>query len=1400
VAKTMGIVASAFIAAGLWLRPISAVPPGPAAATRSPGGSVHSVAGVSNNKPEGPWLASCKYWAAVRGMDSASKAKKPVTSASCPIEPASDDKRWGVPLDVGSTQPKIHVIIAAVPDPIHTHLALQFDRDIDALVQAAGDNGYVPSYYWLPWQSHAATPAEESVSREAPDQNSVRESQPGLIVFKHVPEDREEDYPWSNYFDVIYLFLVGETPTLGTDGAQLRNAFQAEVQLHRATRNVTFSMKGPNELAIIGSNASGSAASLREGIEAAHLMLESVSRLRLDVNIAGSTSTDLANDLLSEKSLQGKRAKHAAGDLKYISFGDDTNFEIHQLLSALSCSGHHLERVALLFEDSTVFGASGAAKAGNQGKQSQSPHQHPPCTEIVDSTIGLPVIIRFPREISLLRNAHADGDDQQDGHAKSVPSPFLHLSLKDPGGNDTVPQFSSEHMPLSQEAQLMAIGRQLQRNHTEFIVINASNVLDQIFLAQFLRRSCPDARLVLLGGDLLYEREAQNRPFIGAVTFSPYGLMSLTSSGRQGGTPGPVRAFADSATEAYFNAASFTFWNGKADEETSLHLANYFNPLQTVSSRHASLWATTIGTDGYYPLGIVNDCASNVPRILPTISSPSLADPPVCEAATDVGSRSFLQSIAEFLHSKGGNTSARPYLYPAQSWQALCVLIGLLCLAHAGAISFPNYWSPMTRDLAIAEGDERHRRSMYIYIGSTMLFCMAFLTGYPIYPCFRLLHPSWQIASYSLWALVTGSIALVATLGKTHRYLWPRDVSEQIAAEKRRSERLRIWIDNNSIFLVNVVATVSLVAVPLVWVCICNTELVDKQYSYVGTFFSYRCLHPGSGVSPLVPMLLILLGWYLWSVFQTLRLRFSKKNRPRLPEPVLGASPWQLFVSDADISRCGGAPDSCLTSNISCLLITSEILRRSFPRRKWCSTVAPIVIYLVLLFSLMLWVKLESLDRILWQPKNGPTMYELLLDVIALPLGVAAFTGWLRVMLIWGSLKRGLLERLEQLPIRFAFTRLKGVGWMSMLRQGGLAEQWRDMARSTESMRQMIHDPALLGGVTPVQRKNLERVQRELDEWMRKILMVIGKKSEKSALPSPQQEFASLRPIVANKQATVSSQEEESGSLKCMVQVDESNHFSHEVEVSLKYEIDKLDTFSGAEQRADLNQAAEIEISWLLSEEKEQASLRCMVEIEKRYAEFCELLLGGVLIPYWELTRTGPVEGEDLNDLPIKAYSLPTGEAANKSHVPLQLHTSSVADEPMYIRVAEEFLAIRYVSLIRAVLVNMRYLLVFVSAVFVLMIVAWNSYPFQPRQSIDEVFTGLLVLLVAGITWVFAQMHRNPILSRITDTSANELGFDFYVRLVTFGAVPVLTWLAYQFPELGGSLFKFIQPGLEVIK
>ena len=52
-----------------------------------------------------------------------------------------------------------------------------------------------------------------------------------------------------------------------------------------------------------------------------------------------------------------------------------------------------------------------------------------------------------------------------------------------------------------------------------------------------------------------------------------------------------------------------------------------------------------------------------------------------------------------------------------------------------------------------------------------MLFCMAFMTAYPVFPTFRVLHAEWHTISTSLWALTTAGIALGVTLRQTYPYL-----------------------------------------------------------------------------------------------------------------------------------------------------------------------------------------------------------------------------------------------------------------------------------------------------------------------------------------------------------------------------------------------------------------------------------------------------------------------------------------------------------------------------------------------------------------------------------------------------------------------------------------------------
>jgi len=1220
-------------------------------------------------------------------------------------------ERWGLP---GSNpKPEIKLLIALVTDPVHTSMALQFDRTIDALMAAAEEYGYVSSYYWLPWalQSGRAKVTEEE-GGEDHDHATKSEHEPGLIIFRYVPNDREKP-PKAQ---VIYLFLVGETPTTGIDGVQIRKAFQYQDELANAgTAFSKSTANDPSHLAIIGPTYSSSAASLRQSIET---MLMSHPEIK-SVSVNGATSTRLAVAQLNWNGTSPEKDgdETPIRKIKYRSFSYDGSYDEQCFLHLLgdSSSEFNPTKVALLIEDGTAFGKDSTNLLVNR-LDNQCP------TELQE------IVISFPREISLLRNAQAkQGGTEAPKPADSAPSPYLHLSLKDSNAYDSVPHLSGENTPLSQEAQLMTIAHQLQRYGAQYIVISSSNILDQLFLAQFLHRACPDARLVFYAGDLLFEREIDNVPFIGTITLTPYPLISTSSSMRNSASMGNSvrRAYPDSNTQAYYNAASYTIWDDDSETDKAMYpaVAGYRNIMEPfLPNLFPPLWVTAIGSDGYYPLGIASPQASGIPQVLLQIKAPT--------PKTDQPKPPKLP------------------ISPERLWCFLCFLASLLCLSHSAALCTADYWSPLTRELAVKENDRPRRRAMFIHIGTAMLFCMTFVLAFPPFAAFRIIQSDKPALILSGLTLAMGVVAVAVTFWKTRKYIGWRSIAIPTPARIRiesstpqsspsQVASFGVLLESNVYCFLDLIAWGTLLTVPLLWVYLCSDHesgLVSGTSS-VGLFFSFRCIHPGSGVSPVVPVLLLLLSWYLWAVFQTWRLRFSENNRPMVPSRLeLGS--YSLFVADEDLCECSHVRSACLYRNITCLLITREFLRRflralgqgSTKRYGRAIDVALVLVYLAVFVLFVLFVPVRSLDAFLWALKGFPTPYEFLITALFFPLLVITLTGWVRMIFVWGSLKRGLLDRLENLPIRFAFSRLKAAGWMAMLRQGGLQEQWRDMARSTESMRQMIND-------------------QELNTHLRKI--------------------------------TVSDATTSPNALKTI-----NDELNLNIEALLKHR-------GGVQPDSSLLQAARnLSNQEDLPAPGDDIDLVLMHAIERKYAAFSEVLLERVLVPYWKAKRSGYVESEDSEGAPTDAHSEEASEEPR----------SKSSNDPVYIRVAEEFLAIRYLALIRVVLVNMRYLMVFVSLSFVLAIVAWNSYPFQPRQLIDWVFTGMLAVLGCGMISVLAQMHRDPILSRITHTNANELGAEFYVRIIAFGAVPVLTWLAYQFPDVGSTIFKFLQPGLEVVK
>ncbi|MCU1321475.1 MAG: hypothetical protein JWM43_1124 [Acidobacteriaceae bacterium] len=1307
--RSTSVLGTLALASALALPRVSSAPP--AIADQS---NPAKPAAVETGKVEGPWVASCKYWAAARTITpvgsepSVDNSSKDATSDPTAIGPGNPKEEvpcpgsnnpWGIPAQLPDGKaPRIITVIATVPDPIHSHMAMEFDRTIDAYTQAAGDAHFLTSYFWLPWRLHEAS---SKTADEEEARTRVREQQPGLIVLKQVSPRASDS---EHYDKVIYLFLVAESPALGVSGTQLDYALQYERDLSRRykttakksdTEDIRTACPSPSDamlsttpnlpvkaekpdigeerLNVIGPIYSGSAASLRVGIERSLSCRSPKNPVHYKVSITGATSTDLAKKILNEPMESSTQNSITP---QYLSLGEDGSFEEDKLgdlirtsTSSQAWASRGSGQMAIFAEEGTAYGASrsvddahspedpGTGGPSASRRRVKKRYQGPGIT---------PLLFLFPRGISVLRNTTAsDKPSAADSTATDAAfNPYLPLSLKDSSADDAVVHFGAENSAVSLESEMIAITRQLQRARVRYVEITASNMLDAMYLARFIHRACPDASLVFQGGDLLFEHGADNGPYIGSLNVSAYSLkesMSLSTA---------LHTVPGAQEEAIYNAALLTFRRATGDPNETL--LDHQNVKERLGQHHPLVWVTTVGHDGYYPLGIIQDqpATDALERERPCVDG-------TCD-------KEALRALKEYL-APGVPTS------PSLLWYALCIAVIGFSVVHTATLLNNNFWSPSTGDFAISKGDQPKRRAMYLNIGSSMLWGMAFVVAFPAFAAQSIFKLPWESLAIATITLFTGIVSLIISVMKTRAYFFA-------GWSWTKAETHTIYT------ILNLIAALTCIVLPLFWFHICTENLIEGELRYVGLFFSYRCLRPESGVSPIIPVMLLLLGWVVWSVLQMMRLRFSWNVRPLLPGMVtVPVTPYPFYVPDEAVSSNKLQP-SCLEVRMTCLLITRHVfgsITKHYPGRDAVLVLSYFVLFGVAVFAF----GVQSLERLLLAPGWHPTHYEFLVASLFFPLIMIAITGWLRMVLVWNSLRSTLLNSLEQLPIRFAFSRLRGVDWKSMLSQSGVQERWRDMGRTTESIRQMWHNQELINafGSDLAAKADAEDARKSLDDHIIALLELI---------------------------------------------------------------------------RGDKTRASTMKLSLLGNDQPEEGlELGLVRAIELDYKKFSEALLQGVLIPYWLDHRSGFIEPGSKED-----------------------ENGGLKDPLLHILLAEEFLAHRYLSLVRAVLVNLRYLMAFVSTAFVLTVIAWNIYPFQPRAGIDWIFTGLLFVLGTGIVAVFAQMHRNPILSRITNTGINELGMPFFIRLATFGAVPVLTWLAYQFPGIGSTLLKVAQPGLSALK
>jgi hypothetical protein len=130
---------------------------------------------------------------------------------------------------------------------------------------------------------------------------------------------------------------------------------------------------------------------------------------------------------------------------------------------------------------------------------------------------------------------------------------------------------------------------------------------------------------------------------------------------------------------------------------------------------------------------------------------------------------------------------------------------------------------------------------------------------------------------------------------------------------------------------------------------------------------------------------------------------------------------------------------------------------------------------------------------------------------------------------------------------------------------------------------------------------------------------------------------------------------------------------------------------------------------------------------------------------------------------------------------------------------AAEVVAIRWVALIRYVMLHLKNQLSFLTVGFILLAISLNCYSFDGMGFFRWWLTAIFVILSALTILTLVEMEHDATLSRLTDTRRDKVDASFYMKIVSAGALPLLAVISSQFPGIGRLLFSWLQPALSAM-
>ncbi len=419
------------------------------------------------------------------GADDAKKAKEKASTEFCPapclyqeffgFQPSSMAEGWptaaaDIVKSAGEQDYTLEFLVALVPDPIDSHLSNRFDEALDALQRGIAQSGYLFDRVSLPWEGEAA-------------KMRLYRWIPGGMLFRKVDANGQRH--------LLAVFLVGESPKGGVQKQAFFNALDFVAGLQSAA-----TPKQEDKLRILGPSFSGSAESIKIALR------EWVSRpdqgaIQLKVEMVTGSATV---ENLFRQPVDPKVSIDFSRTILYDDLLQERAFEfLHNRL------GWDLDDMALITELDTAY-----------GQQSFEPQK---------KSRRSPLLVQFPSNLAHIRTAREKLGLQRDTSSSVASSQkSLDLSLADQDRPvDIVPQLS-ELSTQSNDLALAGLLRALSRERVRYIGILATDIQDQLFLAEQVRSFCPDAVVFTFDNHLLDAHPKVTKSMDGTLVLTRFPL------------------------------------------------------------------------------------------------------------------------------------------------------------------------------------------------------------------------------------------------------------------------------------------------------------------------------------------------------------------------------------------------------------------------------------------------------------------------------------------------------------------------------------------------------------------------------------------------------------------------------------------------------------------------------------------------------------------------------------------------------------------------------------------------------------------------------------------------------------------------------------------------------------